>query len=943
MKKTMSGGNLGSQKFEARRNMELFQAAVHDAKPSRETSKWREGVPKLHKRIDGRKLMKEKVTKMENLELGKKIFEIHHEPRQKATREYVPGWRIGNISGGMCIDCYATENPLVKVFAELHNFKEKRKALDKRIALEDKELRKHIAMYTSDLSAAAHKKLYDYNRYRARFFFNKESAAVLHLGLQKRMHKSKRPASATGASAGFGAGGGGGPPLQPAPGTGMRVNTYTGDSPTRATPLPASPLPNYRGSNLCYSVKGASGGAPPSAFAGPDPDVLTDYEGNVVGHMRASAENDRLLLQSMRSLPGARPSSAGARATRAARPGGAYLDAGVGAGAGKHTSGLREAVRSSRPGSAGPASASSSNPFSQQPQRERWAGGEAGDPLAQRQARDQLLRPRDTFPYPHGEEGAEQVQLYPYSQAEWELFHGAMEAGQGQAAPAAAPSASSSSGGGARPQQKQKQRQELKPRATTAGHTRTRSLRGVGRPSSACPAPPAQAGAEPWRSSPPTQARRAPTAHIYAPQLLQNRLGASEEAGAALLQGQQQENREEAEEEEEAEPFSLGSAQLDAFSTRGTRRQMFDRLRSAQAAAERQDTDTALYPFHASPESRLRTSPSPPRFPPLSAHLSRSPQFPAVESDKSLPYSQYAAVAADAAEDSARGAASVRSDMVTPPASISAAALSVRLSMSKQITPAERASELALLQETLDNRQRRKEQEQRRRQKKEEKGRGRAKARAGMGAGPLPKGKGGLSALSLLGQEGPEEVRGGAAPVTVGSSNQREGHAEAEVEVEAEERAFHPRKSCLLRTQVLQEGCGLVALQVFDVGVTWDSPEGAGEGGGSASVLTSSGVLVEASSSGGQGKSELFVPIAELRLLSCSEEQQQEQQPEQEGGRGLLAAELRALRSVDKGAGLYDALAERLSSAAEHALSDALLQRLEVRLHGQQLRLALRQ
>lgn len=102
-------------------------------------------------------------------------------------------------------------------------------------------------------------------------------------------------------------------------------------------------------------------------------------------------------------------------------------------------------------------------------------------------------------------------------------------------------------------------------------------------------------------------------------------------------------------------------------------------------------------------------------------------------------------------------------------------------------------------------------------------------------------------------------------------------------------------------------------------------------------MLTSSGVLVEACSSGGQEKSELFVPIAELRLLSCSEEQ------EQEGGGGLLAAELRALRSVDKGAGLYEALAERLSSAAEHALSDALLQRLEVRLHGQQLRLALRQ
>jgi len=144
----MGGGNLGAQKYEARRNMELFQAAVHEAKPSRETAAWRDGTKKLYKRVDGRKLMKEKIQQKENLELGKKIFDIHHEPRRKATREYVPGWRIGNISGGMCIDCYATDNPLVKVFAELHNFKEKRKAIDKRIAVEDAELKKHIAMYS---------------------------------------------------------------------------------------------------------------------------------------------------------------------------------------------------------------------------------------------------------------------------------------------------------------------------------------------------------------------------------------------------------------------------------------------------------------------------------------------------------------------------------------------------------------------------------------------------------------------------------------------------------------------------------------------------------------------------------------------------------------------------------------------------------------------------
>ncbi len=151
---------MGAQKYEARRNMELFQHAVHHARPSNDTSAWRQGAKKLYKRIDGRKLMRERIQVIENKELADKIFHIHHEPRRTATREYVPGWRIGNISGGMCIDCYATDNPLVKVFAELHNYQEKRKADDKRIAKEDAELRKHISLYKSGLSADAHRKAY---------------------------------------------------------------------------------------------------------------------------------------------------------------------------------------------------------------------------------------------------------------------------------------------------------------------------------------------------------------------------------------------------------------------------------------------------------------------------------------------------------------------------------------------------------------------------------------------------------------------------------------------------------------------------------------------------------------------------------------------------------------------------------------------------------------
>jgi hypothetical protein len=243
--KSMGGGNLGAQKYNARRNMELFQQAVSNAQPSKDVCSWRAGPPKLYKRVDGRKLLKEKYTQLENDELSKKIYAIHHEPRQRATREYAPGWRIGNINGGMCIDCYRTDNPLVKVYHKLHNYKEKRKALDKRMAKDDAALRKNISMLTSDLAPSAHRKEYEYNRYRARFFFNKkDTATVLHLGLVKKCQnmkkgKTQRPLTAGGI-------------LPNRKDT--EVNYYSGSSPTKVPPRPSS-AGIYRGSNLCYSLR----------------------------------------------------------------------------------------------------------------------------------------------------------------------------------------------------------------------------------------------------------------------------------------------------------------------------------------------------------------------------------------------------------------------------------------------------------------------------------------------------------------------------------------------------------------------------------------------------------------------------------------------------------------------------------------------------------------
>jgi hypothetical protein len=301
-KSGFSGGNLGAQKYEARRNMELFSDAVHKAQPSKDTTSWRDGPAKLYKPVDGRLIQKKRILKMENEELGKKIHNIHHEPRRAATREYVPGWRIGNISGGMCIDCYRTDNPLVKVYHKLHNFKEKRKAVEKRIARDDAILKKNISKLASDLAPSVHKKEYEYNRYRARFFFNKkENATVLHLGLKKGATNTNtstskgRPQSASAVRTI-------GKPLSGGHGDDDVVKYYTGPNANASPPRPSSGGVYNHGSNLCYTLRPEEQSSPTrggtGGFSLHDMNLITDPNGKYIADMNNEIENDRLLLHS---------------------------------------------------------------------------------------------------------------------------------------------------------------------------------------------------------------------------------------------------------------------------------------------------------------------------------------------------------------------------------------------------------------------------------------------------------------------------------------------------------------------------------------------------------------------------------------------------------------------------------------------------------------------
>ena len=212
-KNLMSAGNLGMQKFEARKYMERFYRALTAPTPTKETTDWKSADRQKYlqlarattKRVREGRERKAKVWEQENRELAHMIYHLKTEDRQTTTKSSGPGWRKGSL-GGAVIDCYPTDNPLAYKYAELHGYEHRMKRRQKEIKRDNAKLKEGIGKLTSDLSAAAMKKSYDENRYRARFFFNKGQETELHLGLldefkggggeDKKKQKQKRPLSA---------------------------------------------------------------------------------------------------------------------------------------------------------------------------------------------------------------------------------------------------------------------------------------------------------------------------------------------------------------------------------------------------------------------------------------------------------------------------------------------------------------------------------------------------------------------------------------------------------------------------------------------------------------------------------------------------------------------------------------------------------------------------
>jgi hypothetical protein len=175
-------------KNEARRNVETFLRRVRSAEATKDTTAWKKPTKRFYKVVDGHKILKERMVQEENAIINQKLSRIMQEDRRKLTKEYAPGLRVGNVSGGGCIDCYRTENPLALAYEKLHNRKLEREKKTKVIARHNADLKRNIDRLRSPYSVEECQKFYAKNRYRARFFLqrNEDPNTTKHLGLDPR-------------------------------------------------------------------------------------------------------------------------------------------------------------------------------------------------------------------------------------------------------------------------------------------------------------------------------------------------------------------------------------------------------------------------------------------------------------------------------------------------------------------------------------------------------------------------------------------------------------------------------------------------------------------------------------------------------------------------------------------------------------------------------------
>lgn len=101
-RKTTFIGTVGQQKYEAEACIKKHLKIIHETPSSKETSRWREDIqansnsnnPNMKK--ENGEYLKTQELNSDNKAMADRLFFILSENREKKTKEYAPGWRIGN-------------------------------------------------------------------------------------------------------------------------------------------------------------------------------------------------------------------------------------------------------------------------------------------------------------------------------------------------------------------------------------------------------------------------------------------------------------------------------------------------------------------------------------------------------------------------------------------------------------------------------------------------------------------------------------------------------------------------------------------------------------------------------------------------------------------------------------------------------------------------------
>lgn len=158
-------GNIAIAKYEAQMHIHRYLNVLENAKPSRETYRWRSKDEPTYsfRKQDGKMKLKFKSIKKDNEKLCERIYSIMTDHRETKTVEYAPGFRIGR--GGTVIDCYPTRLYDNEKFKDLHGRQHTRKKNELKISKENNAFQSHLHRLKSPYSAELMKKDYDKNRY----------------------------------------------------------------------------------------------------------------------------------------------------------------------------------------------------------------------------------------------------------------------------------------------------------------------------------------------------------------------------------------------------------------------------------------------------------------------------------------------------------------------------------------------------------------------------------------------------------------------------------------------------------------------------------------------------------------------------------------------------------------------------------------------------------